>query len=169
MRALIIGYGSPIRGDDAIGPLAADRLAAMDLPPDITVQARHILTAELVDDLRQVERVIFLDAAADSAPGEVRCRPLAPDPSAPSTMAHFHDPRELLAWCDTLYGHHPQAWLVTAGGADFGYANYRLSPLAEQALTRMLQQVLELLEFEQGHSSSLGEAAVAGVQEGPRY
>lgn len=164
MRALIIGYGSPIRGDDAIGPLAADRLAAMDLPADVAVQARHILTAELVADLRQVEQVIFLDAAADSVPGEVCCRALVPDPSAPSTMAHFHDPRELLAWCDTLYGQAPQAWLVTAGGADFGYANYRLSPVAEQALPRMLAQVCALLGIEPPPSP--GASARAGVVAG---
>ncbi len=145
LSALIIGYGSPIRGDDAIGPLAADRIAAReDLPAGIEVQARHILTAELVEDLVRAEQVIFLDAAADAEPGAVGTREIGPDTASLSTMAHFHDPRELLAWCQALYGRAPRAWLVTAGGADFGYASYDLTPIAEQALGEMVEAALEL-------------------------
>jgi hydrogenase maturation protease len=157
LQALIIGYGSPIRGDDALGPLVADRLAdrlherAADrdaaLHRDgarIEVQARHILTAEIVDDLERAERVIFVDAAADAPAGEVRWGRLAPDTGSVSSMAHFHDPRELLAWCQALYGHAPEAWLVSAGGADWGYACYELSPAAARAVEPMLARVLAL-------------------------
>ena len=142
---LIIGYGSPIRGDDAIGPLAADTLAAGPLPAGVRVIARHVLTAELVEDIAAADRVIFLDAAADGPPGEVRVRELHPDATAVSTMAHFLDPRELLAWCQTLYRHEPRAWLVSAAGQSFDYAHYRLSPPAAAALTPMLEQVQALL------------------------
>jgi hydrogenase maturation protease len=142
LKALIIGYGSPIRGDDAIGPLAADRIAELNLP-GVEVQARHILTAELVEDLVRAERAIFLDAAADTEPGEVRCQEIGPDAGRLSTMAHFHDPRELLAWCEALYGRAPRAWLITAGGADFGYASYRLTATAEAALQTVVETALE--------------------------
>jgi hydrogenase maturation protease len=149
MKALIIGYGSPIRGDDAIGPLAADRLDALreqgDLPDWIEVQSRHILTAELVEDLKRTDLAIFLDAAADTPPGEVRCRPLQPDATALSTMAHFHDPRELLAWCEALYGKAPTAWLISAGGAEWGYSNCQLSDIASAAMEQMIEQVMQRL------------------------
>lgn len=148
---LIIGYGSPIRGDDAIGPLVADRLQQQILPDGVRVEARHILTAELAAELAEVEQVIFLDAAVDLPPGELRIQPLAPDTSALSTMAHFHDPRELLAWCQGLYGRAPEAWLITAGGAAFDYGHFSLSEAAEQAATRMVQAVLEqLTSYEPG-------------------
>jgi len=146
---LIIGYGSPIRGDDAIGPLVADRLAEMvvdgALPPGVEVQARHILTAELVEDLNRADLVIFLDAAADLAPGLVSRRALRPDATAMSTMAHFHDPRELLAWCEALYGSSPETWLVSAGGAEWGYASYTLSTVAQAAVEAMIAEVVALL------------------------
>ena len=149
MRALIIGYGSPIRGDDAIGPLAADRLDSLleqgELPDWIEIQSRHILTAELVEDIKRADLVIFLDAAADTPPGEVRCRPLQPDASALSTMAHFHDPRELLAWCEALYGTAPTAWLISAGGANWDYSNCQLSDIASAAMERMIEQVMQRL------------------------
>jgi hydrogenase maturation protease len=144
-KTLIIGYGSPIRGDDAIGPLAADALAADTLPPGVEVISRHILTAELVEDIAAVDRVIFLDATVEGEPGEVRVRPLAPDANAVSTMAHFHDPRELLAWCQSLYRHEPEAYLVSTAGHSFDYANYSLSPVAAAALAPMLKRVHELI------------------------
>jgi hydrogenase maturation protease len=144
-RTLIIGYGSPIRGDDAIGPLAADALMAGPLPAGVTVISRHILTAELVEDIVAADRVIFLDATVQGEPGEVRVRDLAPDGSAVSTMAHFLDPRELLAWCQQLYQHEPAACLVSAAGADFDYANCTLSPTGDAALTVMLEQVRRLI------------------------
>jgi hydrogenase maturation protease len=147
VSTLIIGYGSPIRGDDAIGPLAADHLARLqdqgDLPDGVDIQARHILTAELVEDLQRAERVIFLDAAADSEAGRVHCRRIGPDARAPSTMAHFHDPRELLAWCEALYGHAPEAWLITAGGERWDYGYNDLSDSARAALARMIDLTLQ--------------------------
>jgi hydrogenase maturation protease len=144
-HTLVIGYGSPIRGDDAIGPLAADALAAGPLPEGVRVIARHVLTAELVEDIASADRVIFLDAAVDGAPGEVRVRELHPDETAVSTMAHFLDPRELLAWCLTLYRRQPRAWLISAAGQCFDYAHYSLSPAAAEALAPMLDQVQILL------------------------
>ncbi len=144
-RTLVIGYGSPIRGDDAIGPLAADALAAEPLPPGLRVLSRHVLTAELAEDLAAVDGVIFLDAAAQGRPGEVQVRTLEPDAHAISTMAHFLDPRELLAWCETLYQRCPRAWLVSAAGESFDYASYRLGPAAAAALPLMLAEVRRLV------------------------
>ncbi|HYN59675.1 MAG TPA: hydrogenase maturation protease [Rubrivivax sp.] len=144
-RTLVVGYGSPIRGDDAIGPLAADALAAGPLPPGLRVLSRHVLTAELAEDLAAVDRVIFLDAAVQGPPGEVRVRQLGSDAHAMSTMGHFLDPRELLAWCETLYRRVPQAWLVSAAAHSFDYACYRLSPAATAAVPAMLAEVHRLL------------------------
>jgi hydrogenase maturation protease len=145
-RTLVVGYGSPIRGDDAIGPLAADALAAGPLPPGLRVLSRHVLTAELAEDLAAADRVIFLDAAAQGRPGELRVCTLEPDAGAVSTMAHFLDPRELLAWCETLYQRVPQAWLVSVAGESFDYASYRLGPAATAALPLMLAEVRRLVD-----------------------
>jgi hydrogenase maturation protease len=144
-KTLVIGYGSPIRGDDAIGPLVADRLEEEGTPPGVTVISRHILTADLVPDIVESDLVIFLDATVDGAPGEIRCRPLAPDAAAPSTMAHFLDPRELLAWAQALYGKGPEAYLISAAGASFDYAGYELTPLVEAAVHPMLECIHALV------------------------
>jgi hydrogenase maturation protease len=144
-RALVIGYGSPIRGDDAVGPLVADRLVEQGVPQGVTVMARHILTAELVSDIAANDLVIFLDAGVEGEPGELRCRPLRPDRAAVSTMAHFLDPRELLAWCQALYDRLPEAWLITVAGESFDFASYRLTARADAAARSMLLKVRELI------------------------
>jgi hydrogenase maturation protease len=144
-RALVIGYGSPIRGDDAVGPLVADRLLEKGVPEGVSVIARHILTAELVPDIAASELVVFLDAAADGEPGEVRCRPISPSRDGVSTMAHFLDPRELLAWCQALYDRLPRAWLITVSGESFDYASYELTATADSSARSMLRKVQELI------------------------
>jgi len=145
LRALVIGYGSPIRGDDAIGPMAADRLQAEGLPDDVRVISRHILTADLVPDIVDARRVIFIDAAARGAPGEVRCERLNPDANAVSTMAHFLDPRELLAWAHALYGSMPEAHLVSVAGDDFDFAHFDLSATVDRAMPEVLHRVRSLI------------------------
>lgn len=152
LRTLVIGYGSPIRGDDALGPLAADALLGQPLPEGVEVLSRHVLTAELAENIAAADRVIFLDAAADGEPGEVRVRRLQPDAGAVSTMAHFLDPRELLAWCQTLYQREPAAYLVSAAGQTFDYAHYSLSPTATAALGPLLDRVHALLADTQAPS-----------------
>jgi hydrogenase maturation protease len=63
---LVFGWGNPSRGDDALGPLFVERIAALDLPgveclTDFQLQVEHAL------DLRDRERVLFVDASVDTA------------------------------------------------------------------------------------------------------
>jgi hydrogenase maturation protease len=152
-RALVIGYGSPIRGDDALGPLAADRLDAEGVPEGVRVLSRHVLTAELAEDIAAADLVVFLDAATDGQPGEIRIHPLVPDATAISTMAHFLDPRELLAWAETLYDQRPQAWLASVAGARFDYGLYELSPAVASALGPLIERVRGLVGAERGNAT----------------
>jgi hydrogenase maturation protease len=64
--ALILGWGNPSRGDDALGPLFAERIAALGLPDvecltDFQLQVEHAL------DLQGRQRVLFVDASLDAA------------------------------------------------------------------------------------------------------
>jgi hydrogenase maturation protease len=145
LRTLIVGYGSPIRGDDALGPLVADRLLEQGVPDGVSVLARHVLTADLVPDIAASDRVIFLDASLDGEPGELRCRRLSPERGAVSSMAHFLDPGELLAWSEALYDRLPEAWLITVVGESFDYASYRLTTTVYASAGAMLRKVQRLI------------------------
>ncbi len=69
---LVLAVGNPSRGDDALGPLLADRLAAAALP-GVEVITEFQLQVENSLDIEGRERVIFIDAGVDTrAPFEVR-------------------------------------------------------------------------------------------------
>jgi Ni,Fe-hydrogenase maturation factor len=71
---LVIGIGNPSRGDDAVGPLAVERLDALNLP-DVEFLTDFQLQVEYLLDVEGREEVIFIDATrgADepgSGPGD---------------------------------------------------------------------------------------------------
>jgi hydrogenase maturation protease len=144
-QVVVIGYGSPIRGDDAIGPLVADQLMSELDDPRVEVQSRHILTADLAETLATASLVVFLDAALHGPVGGVERRSLTPDARQLDSMAHSVGPRELLAWTRGLYGACPEAILLTAAGHCFDYAHYELTPQAATAVRPMIQQVKQLV------------------------
>lgn len=62
---LIFGWGNPSRGDDALGPLFAEHIAALQLPgveclTDFQLQVEHAL------DLENRSRILFVDASLDA-------------------------------------------------------------------------------------------------------
>ena len=64
-RALIVGYGNTLRGDDAAGPLVAEAIQALGLElVDVQVAnglrvARHVALVELaMDDFVGTQRVL---------------------------------------------------------------------------------------------------------------
>jgi Ni,Fe-hydrogenase maturation factor len=61
-------------------------------------------------------------------------------------MAHFLDPRELLAWCEVLYDRLPESHLITVGSGRFDFASYELSPAAAAAAETMARKVRDLLD-----------------------
>jgi hydrogenase maturation protease len=120
---LVIGYGNTLRGDDGIGPAVAEEVAALGLP-GVRVIVAHQLTPELAADLADARLVVFVDAAAGGEPvAAARLEATA----AGTAMTHAADPRGLLALCTAVYRRCPEAWLVTAVGADFDFRD-GLSP-----------------------------------------
>jgi hydrogenase maturation protease len=128
---LIIGYGNPLRGDDAFGYRAAERI-----PGAIAV---HQLTPELMDPISRAARVVFLDAAAEGIPGEIRRRPVVPASDA-SNFTHHATPEALLAGARALYGRAPEALLITVTAATFELSD-TLSPEVQKALEEVLRVI----------------------------
>jgi hydrogenase maturation protease len=69
---LVLAVGNPSRGDDALGPILAERLAAAGLP-GVEVITEFQLQVENALDLEGRERVIFVDAGVGTGvPFELR-------------------------------------------------------------------------------------------------
>jgi hydrogenase maturation protease len=142
-RALIIGYGNVLRGDDGFGLEAARRLELEIDDPEVEIRAAHQLTPEMADDLSRVELVLFIDAAARGTPGDVilhELKPAHPD----QAITHQFDPALLLAATQLLYARLPKAFLLTVAGESFEYEE-RLSPTVLAALPEALAQARRVI------------------------
>jgi hydrogenase maturation protease len=159
-RILIIGYGNTLRGDDGLGPVAAERLS--DLLPErlASVIAAHQLLPELTEPLSRVDLAIFIDACCDLSPGQLSCKPVEPRTDVSGPMTHHLDPPTLLALADRLFGHCPRGYLITVGGASFDLEP-QLSPTMQACLGRVIDQVNQLIRDynPQGSASSEPEEA----------
>lgn len=72
MSRLVLGIGHPFRGDDGIGPLVAERIAANNLP-GITALAHHGEGSDLMGRWAGFDRVVIVDATCSGAPaGTIR-------------------------------------------------------------------------------------------------
>lgn len=137
--ALIIGYGNELRGDDGLGPYAAEWLAAGILPPDRRIACRE-LTPELAVPISAASLVIFVDANSVSGPGEIACAPVAPPPPGGATFSHAFTPALLLALARDLYGASPLAWLLSVGVATLDFTE-GLSPAVQAALPALRERL----------------------------
>ena len=140
-KVLILGYGNPLRADDGFGWQAAERLMAE--APNLDIRALHQLTPELAEPLSQANHAIFIDAAREGVPGELRQHPVEPQPAGAFT--HHITPPALLALARDLYGRVPQAVLFTAAGASFEHG-MELSADVQQAVGKVCERVLSYLQ-----------------------
>jgi hydrogenase maturation protease len=143
-RTLIVGYGNPLRSDDAFGQDAAQYLLSRINNSNVEILAHHQLTPDLAEVASHFELLIFIDAAVNLQPGELRCERIARSEQAPS-FSHSLTPAALLACTAELYAKFPEAHCISVGGASFAEGE-SLSPAVQNALEPLLAQVQSLLE-----------------------
>lgn len=151
---LIVGLGNPLRGDDGVGPVLAERLAAClrDRGQAVVVANAPQLLPELAAEIAEIRpcALVIVDAEIDSpATGDGRgagapalggadrlnllsMRPIKPENTA-TGFTHQLSPGLLLVYAEKLFGAAAPAWLVTAPGVDFSHGA-TLSPTATAAL-----------------------------------
>lgn len=142
-RALVIGYGNTLRGDDGAGPAVARAISARGLDGVDVIEA-HQLAPEMAIAISLASKVIFIDATADPAATAVGAFRLAPRPGADPLSAHLSDPASLLWLAESLFGGAPEAWLVTIPGRRFDFTE-ALSPVAARASAAAAARVESLL------------------------
>ena len=106
---LVLAWGNPSRGDDALGPLLAERLLAhaqvaglvdrVEVLTDFQLQVEHAL------DLVGRERILFVDAALDLAE-PFTVRPLRAARGG-GLGSHALAPEVVLQVYQDLHGHPP--------------------------------------------------------------
>jgi hydrogenase maturation protease len=114
---LVLAVGNPSRGDDALGPVLAERLeaaalAGVEVLTDFQLQVEHAL------DLVGRERVIFIDAGAGT-PAPFEWREVRPAADFLHT-SHALSPEAVLATYVRVHGAQPpEAWVLCVRGESF--------------------------------------------------
>jgi hydrogenase maturation protease len=117
-QCLILACGNTLRGDDGVGPWlaewAAERFGA---DPGVRSLARQQWTPDLAEEVAQAASVIFVDCAANSAPGQIQLEPVKPSAELPRLLTHQLSAADLMRLCRSYYDSFPQnAFLLTVGG-----------------------------------------------------
>jgi len=120
---LVLAVGNASRGDDAIGPLLAERLEAAiamgTVGPQVEVCCDAQLMVEHALDVVGRRAVIFVDAAA-SDPGRVAWAPVVPARGGLAVTTHSCSPGQLLRLVEGTLGEAPPpSWLLSVGGHAF--------------------------------------------------
>ena len=111
MRTIVIAIGNPLRGDDGLAHIVADRLE------NVAVRHVHQLTPELAAELVDFDRVIFVDA--DATVSNVRIEPVDQQHHSAAPFTHFAQPTEIVALAKALYGFAGEALLCRIPAKDF--------------------------------------------------
>jgi hydrogenase maturation protease len=145
-HTLIIGYGNPLRGDDGVGPRAAELLAdgggaiPSPLPDGAQVRVCHQLTIELAPQIAGADRLILIDALATGEPGSIQQYILTPAIPESASLTHHIDAQGLLSAAQLLYGHAPETMLFTVSGGSFDCGE-TLTPVVAAALPDLLARI----------------------------
>ena len=145
-RALVIGYGNSLRGDDSFGCRVAERLAAdpeISADPSVDVRIFHQLLPELAEAAAGAELVIFIDAAVAApgiSPGTLQCKEISAEPGASEALGHCFTPARVIEYAGALFGARPRALLIFVASASFDLAE-TLSPAVEAAVPAAIERV----------------------------
>jgi hydrogenase maturation protease len=140
-RVLIVGIGSTLRSDDAVGRAVVDAIEHNVLGVE-AISTDQILPehAELIS---RFDALIVIDASRELPPGDVRIDNVRP--LARRTSAHSTGVPGMLAMCRDLFGHVPATRVVGVGGASFELGE-SLSPCVARAVDRVLDLLPGLIE-----------------------
>ena len=154
---LVVGYGNPLRSDDGVGPVVAERLASDPRFAGADVRAEHQLTPELALDASRSWLLVLVDAAEGVAAGEVVIRELGPAGPAGAEgglagcieeggppLTHHVNPTALLGLAAELWGAAPRTILAGIGPGSLELGE-ELTPEVEAAVPRAIDAVADAM------------------------
>ena len=144
-KVLVIGYGNTLRGDDAAGIHAAERIAKRH--PEIECLCVHQLVPELAEQIAECDLVFFVDAQEECARPEARL--ITPDTEIHQPRTHYISPNSLLALSQQLYQRTPsKTYVVGIPASKFEFSE-KLSDQTEIAMQESVDLVDRIIREEQ--------------------
>ena len=94
-KTLVLGVGNPLMRDDGVGPRVIEMLrAGFTFPEDVDVVDAGTMSFMILDLLRDVDRLIIIDAVRDTGEPPGTVFRMTPEEIAPNQVPHsLHDMR----------------------------------------------------------------------------
>jgi hydrogenase maturation protease len=141
---LVVGYGNPLRGDDAVGWHVARAVAADPRIPGAQVLTVHQLLPELALDIGEARLAVLVDARAGEPPGSISVTHVAPAEGPAPGWTHHLTPAVLAGLAREVCG--LAAEMVVVGvGIESTEASEALSHPVADAVPRACDVVAELV------------------------
>ncbi len=128
--------------DDGVGWYIADKIEE-NFSNLVDVIKAHQLTVEMVDDIKDRDFVIFVDAYISNENDWVRSEEIKPDSSL-GMITHVIKPSNLLAFCENLYHRHPKAYLYSVKGVEFDFGE-ELSEQTRKLADEAIQKIVNVI------------------------
>lgn len=135
MRALLIGYGNPGRGDDALGPAFAEAIQALGVP-GLKVEVDFQLNVEDAWAMKGYDLAIFADAAVKGAEPFFWREVQPADPAGFSS--HAASPEGVLALARRLFDAKVRGFVLGIRGYEFDEFGAPLTPRARENLRQAI-------------------------------
>ena len=139
---LLIGYGNPTRMDDGVGWYIADKIQER-FGDEIEVFQADQLSVEMIEDIRDRELLILVDAHISNEDDWIRSGEVEPD-SSPGMISHIIKPSNLLAFCESIYHKHPKTYLYSVKGFVFDFGE-ELSEQTQKSADEVVEQIGDLI------------------------
>jgi len=159
-RQLIIACGNTLRGDDGVAWRIAELLLETFQNPDVEILTAQQLSPELAHSISMAETVIFVDAAVEMLPGEIRLEAVEAGDALPWNFTHAVSPGALLALTRSMYGTLPkETLLLTVGASSFAFSE-ELSQSVQRAIPEAIKKIRAVLEVKIDAISNSQENAI---------
>jgi len=111
-----------LRKDDGIGLWLGSRLR-LKFKQKVRVYLLHQLVPEIVEELKEADHIIFIDASSSNEEWSLRRLSLGEEEFQPPLNCDFHTfyPEELAYLLKRLYGKKPEIWILSVKGENFSF------------------------------------------------
>lgn len=140
MKILVAGYGNPFRQDDRVGheltPMIAEFLKSEGA--EVQEWMDQQILPEIVEEMRDKDLAIFVDASADNPGEEFSIQDIVPSPELEGLNIHSMGPAWVLDLMQKLKIPYPRTLLVSVSGESFDFSE-EMTPLCQSRVLKALE------------------------------
>jgi hydrogenase maturation protease len=144
-NGLVLAFGNPVRGDDGIGPAAAEYLAACGIA-GVTIDTDYQLCLEDTLSVADHDFTVFIDATVEGEGPFIFERVEGRDD--PSVFSHSLEPSRIIGLVKSLFGKERTGYVLGIRGYDFTMFTEGLTEKARSNMNTAMEFITAFLEKE---------------------